>query len=856
MTSIATVRGEPELVELRTRAEALALERRERVTSAHLLVAMADSTGAVSELLRERRLTRETLLKAARSSSDDELDPLRVAIQKAREVARSVRASEPKALHLLVALLSGRRSAAFRALDQSGIDVARLRTAAVNLSLRAAGRPADASTLSALGATPPGPEVEPRRAVSRAVSVPLMPAQIRPSSAPRTEAAPPVQVASVQLATLERTVAVPEKLPLAPRQVAAQRRTRKRARKNVFALDPKEFKALSALGRNLSAEALEQYSLESNAETQPSTIGRELEVDRVLDVLAKRQGNNPCLVGATGVGKTSVVRALVERSVQRALEHADGAVSSSAVSSSAVGSDTDDLVIVEVALSELLSATALRGAMAQRFSDLKKEIRAAHGKVVLFFDDMQQLFGPESSEELVGEIRRALVAGEIRCIGTLGPQDYERLIEGHPSYGRVFARVDVEEPSVAVAEQIVQSQAQGFAEHHGVGYEPEALGNAVAWSARYVAGRMLPEKAIAIVDLAGAKARRRGVQRVTAAHVAEVVSELAQVPTERLLETDGERMLRLESTLAESVVGHTASLSRIASILRRNAAGLGGQRPIGTFLLLGPTGVGKTETAKAIASSLFGSATALTRLDLSEYSEAHAVARLIGAPPGYVGHEAGGQLTQAVRRRPYQVLLLDEVEKAHQDVLEAFLPLFDEGRLTDGRGRTVDFTNTVIVLTSNIGAREATKGSARVGFGQRSQQRTGNDDRVVAAAREQLSPEFFNRLDEVLVFGALSEPEVEEIARRLLQRLADNVYQQRSIELDIDVDVVRLLLEQGGYDAALGARPMKRAIARLVEAPLAELLLAGSSSGERIAVGVSSGQVRFTRQGGRWAAAE
>jgi ATP-dependent Clp protease ATP-binding subunit ClpC len=315
-------------------------------------------------------------------------------------------------------------------------------------------------------------------------------------------------------------------------------------------------------------------------------------------------------------------------------------------------------------------------------------------------------------------------------------------------------------------------------------------------------------------------------------------------------------MLRLESTLAESVVGHTASLSRIASILRRNAAGLGGQRPIGTFLLLGPTGVGKTETAKAIASSLFGAATALTRLDLSEYSEAHAVARLIGAPPGYVGHEAGGQLTQAVRRRPYQVLLLDEVEKAHQDVLEAFLPLFDEGRLTDGRGRTVDFTNTVIVLTSNIGAREATKGSARVGFGQRSQQRTGNDDRVVSAAREQLSPEFFNRLDEVLVFGALSETEVEEIARRLLQRLADNVYQQRSIELDIDVDVVRLLLEQGGYDAALGARPMKRAIARLVEAPLAELLLAGSSSGERIAVGVSSGQVRFTRQGGRWAAAE
>jgi ATP-dependent Clp protease ATP-binding subunit ClpC len=389
-----------------------------------------------------------------------------------------------------------------------------------------------------------------------------------------------------------------------------------------------------------------------------------------------------------------------------------------------------------------------------------------------------------------------------------------------------------------------------------VGFEPNALRCAVQWSARYLSGQMLPEKAINIVDLAGAKARRRGLERVTRTQVAEVVSELAQVPMDRLLETDGERMMRLEATLADSVVGHSAALARMASILRRNAAGLGGQRPIGTFLLLGPTGVGKTETAKAIASALFGSSNALTRLDLSEYSEAHAVARLIGAPPGYVGHEAGGQLTSAVRRRPYQVLLLDEIEKAHQDVLETFLPLFDEGRLTDGRGRTVDFTNTVIVLTSNIGAREATKGSARVGFGQRGQ-RSNAEERVVAQAREQLSPEFFNRLDEVLVFDALAEPEVEEIARRLLQRLADTVYQQRSIELDIDAAVVQLLLQAGGYDAALGARPMKRAIARHVEAPLAELLLGGKVAvGERVQVRAEAGVVRFIRNTGRSVAAE
>jgi ATP-dependent Clp protease ATP-binding subunit ClpC len=308
------------------------------------------------------------------------------------------------------------------------------------------------------------------------------------------------------------------------------------------------------------------------------------------------------------------------------------------------------------------------------------------------------------------------------------------------------------------------------------------------------------------------------------------VAELADMPVERLLESDGDRMLRLEEILAERVVGHTAGIRRIARILRRNAAGLGSRRPIGTFLLLGPTGVGKTETAKAIAEVLFHCESAMTRLDLSEFSEAHAVARLLGAPPGYIGHESGGQLTEAVRRRPYQVILLDEIEKAHPDVLTSFLAVFDEGRMTDGRGRTVDFTNTVILMTSNLGAHES--GAAprrRVGFGggDGGENLADLDERVTAAARSALSPGLYNRIDEVLVFHPLGKDEVREIARRLLGGTAQALLDQRRVQLEYGPELIELLLEQGGYDPSLGARPMKRTIARLVEAPLAERLLRG-----------------------------
>ncbi len=797
------LRTEPELVQLRRKAEQFAAQRRERLTSAHLLAALADENTLAAQLLRERKLDRDQLLKAARCSTDDEPRPLDAALARAREFATRMRAPEPAALHLLVALLSARQCAAYRVLDQFGIDVVRLRLSAMNLGLGHSVRPRELSAGLKAGARS-----------SRAVAVPLTPTkasvvrllQPRPGRGAATEPDRRRQEAAPSRAAETTGRSASGKAP-------ARAKRRVTANRSRFALDARRFKTLSAFGRNLCLE-VEQGRLRP-------VVGRQREVQQLLDVLAKRQANNPCLVGVAGVGKTSVVHALAQLVV--------GDVASNSL---------DDRLIIELSVGDLLAGAAHRGAVVERLGQLKKEVRLLEGRVVLFLDEVHQWFAADAADELSVELRRILASGELPCVGATTPEEYQRVIEADPALQRRFTRVDVEEPAIPDANSIVQCLATELAEHHQVDYSASALGDAVAWSARYLAGRALPDKAISVVDLAGARTRRRGLPCVESEQVAEVIAELSGVPKERLLETDAERLLRLEETLGQRVVGHGQQLRAMARIIRRNAAGLGGGRPIGTFLLLGPTGVGKTESAKAIAAALFGSDQAMTRIDLSEFGEPHSVARLIGAPPGYVGHESGGQLTEAVRRRPYQVLLLDEIEKAHPQVLETFLPLFDEGRLTDGRARTVDFTNTVILLTSNIGAREAGgEGTRRVGFGQRGARSLASvAERVVQEARAKLAPEFFNRIDEVLVFEALQLEEVREIARRLLSKLADSVWRNRQVELRMDPALLDWLIERGGFDRELGARPMKRAIARRIEAPLAEQLLAGGFQPGSVAV--------------------
>lgn len=803
------MKHEPELRVIQRLAEHLASSRNERLTTAHLMAAVAAHPSAAADLLHERHLGREELLRAAHDAVDDERDPLGLALQRAGEVAQRMRAREPGAAHLMIALLGNRRSAAYRVVDQSGVNVGRLRLAAMNLIL---------------GVVTPRP-LEQRRALraplgqrSVSSSAPSRPSSLRPSP-PRAATSMPAAPAGHRRAR----VVTPEDLRqhqritgrvrgAPPQRVAARLGMPAPPSSRGFELSKKKFPLLARLGRNLTLAA-------TNGELD-EVVCRDSEVEQVLDVLGKRFANNPCLVGPSGVGKTRVVHALAQRIARgRRAANAEPELAGSKASLAPI--------IIEIGAGQLVMGTHVRGGLGQRMDALRRELELAEGRVVLFFDEIHQLFTGDGGDELASEFKLAVGRGEMPCIGATTREEYQRSIEADPALARRFSVVEIEEPSREDTRAILQALAPRFEAHHQVRYTEEALTRAVAWSAQYIKSRALPDKAIALLDLCGARARRRAEPEVTPVHIAAAVSEVTSIPAERLLESDGQRMLRLESALAERVVGHSECLSAIARSIRRNAAGLGARRPIGTFLLLGPTGVGKTETAKALAEALFFSEDAMTRIDMSEYSEAHAVARLIGAPPGYVGHEAGGQLTEAVRRKPYQVVLLDELEKAHRDVLQAFLAVFDEGRMTDGRGRTVDFTNTIILLTSNLGAAELDQ-PKRVGF-----QNAENADtadyrrRLLRHVRGALPPELFNRLDDVLVYGPLGAEEIRTIADRMLARLAQRLRETKSLEIRFDPSVIDLLLDDGGFDLKLGARPMQRSIARCVETPLAELILSG-----------------------------
>jgi ATP-dependent Clp protease ATP-binding subunit ClpC len=791
---------ETELATLRKLAEDLAKARGERVTTGHLLAAIASNSGGAAELLKERRLDAEVLLKAARVLTDDHPDAVTRAFQRTRDLAARSPSRDATGIHLLFALCQERTTAAYRTITQCGSDVAKLRTAAMQLAMGIVG---------------------PRR-VAAATQLPLPPPPGKTLTSPAAppgaaKAASPAPIVSKQ--TKRQRHAAPGASAQPRPSVATQAAPAVGARSHdARELDPKRFPTLAAIGRNLTAAA-------ARGELDP-VLGREAEIDRTLDVLAKRHGNCPCLVGPAGVGKTSVAHGLAQRM-------ADGA---------------DDRILVEIDAAGLLAGTGVRGALAERMAQIRAEVAHSEGCIVLFFDELHAIL--TADDEATAELKVSLGRGELACVGATTIEDYKRVVLADAGLSRRMTAIEVAELAPDEAVLALERVAPAFERHHGVKISVEAIAAAVIWSARYMPDRALPDKAVSVLDLAGARAKRRGEKDLGREQIAEVMSESCGVPVERLLETDGARMLRLEQLMGDRIVGHRDALGRIARVLRRNASGFRSRRPIGSFLLLGPTGVGKTETAKAIAECLFHSPHAMTRLDFSEYAEAHAIARLVGAPPGYIGHDGGGQLTEAVRKRPYQVLLLDEIEKAHRDVLEAFLQVFDEGHLTDGRGRTVDFTNVVIAMTSNLGAdvaRPSRRG--RIGFGESDaaraeRDRIDYDQALCAAARAGLPPELYNRIDEVLAFAPLGRADVAEVARRMLRSLAEDLESARGISLDVSEDAVEALLDEGGFDPELGARPMRRAIGRLVEAPIAEMILKGElDRGDVAMIDVEDGRV-------------
>jgi ATP-dependent Clp protease ATP-binding subunit ClpC len=543
-------------------------------------------------------------------------------------------------------------------------------------------------------------------------------------------------------------------------------------------------------------------------------IGRDHEVGQVLEVLSRRTKNNPVLIGDPGVGKTAIVEGIAAR-----------------VAAGEVPETLRGRRIVALDLPGMVAGTRYRGDFEQRLTAVIDEVMAADREVVLFLDELHTVIGAGTAEgapmDAGSMLKPALARGGLQLIGATTVEEYRRHLERDGALERRFQPILVGEPSVADTVSILRGLRGRYESHHRVRIGEAALEAAARLSDRYLTDRFLPDKAIDLVDRAAARVRMgapEGVAgddlEVTADQVAEVVAQLTGIPVAQLTAVDRQRLLHLEELLAERVVGQRDAVRSVADAVRAGRAGLTHpDRPVGSFLFLGPTGVGKTELARALAAALFGAQDRLVRFDMSEFGDRHTVSRLVGAPPGYVGHDEAGQLTDAVRRTPYTVLLLDEIEKAHPDVTNVLLQVLDAGRLTDARGRTADFSNTVVILTSNIGA-PALLAAAAEG-------RSVEEIRepLMAGVRGHFRPEFLNRIDEIVLFAGLGQPELRAITELLLAQTTERLRAQ-DVELRVEPAAVDWLALRG-HAPEFGARPLRRTIARELERQLSRLLIGG-----------------------------
>ena len=619
---------------------------------------------------------------------------------------------------------------------------------------------------------------------------------------------------------------------------------------------------LDQFGRNLTQLAREQ--------TLDPVIGRANEIERVMQVLSRRTKNNPVLIGEPGVGKTAIVEGLAQQIV-------DGTVPDTIANKH----------IYTLDLGALVAGSRYRGDFEERLKKVLKEIRT-RGDIILFIDEIHTLVGAGAAEGAIDAasiLKPMLARGELQTIGATTLEEYRKYLEKDSALERRFQPVKVEEPSIADTIKILEGLRDSYEEHHKVEFTEQALVNAANLADRYIADRFLPDKAIDLLDEAGSRMRlkrsslpdevkeiddqigklrtdkreainaqqfERAAQlrdrereliaerseaeasstvegqtfkaTIDEEQIAEVLAQWTGIPVHRLTEEETEKLINMEDELHKRIIGQQDGIAAVSKAIRRTRAGLKDpKRPSGSFIFLGPSGVGKTETAKSLTEFLFGDESSLIQIDMSEYMEKHAVSRLVGSPPGYVGYDEGGQLTEAVRRKPFSVVLFDEIEKAHPDVFNILLQILEDGRLTDSQGRTVDFKNTVIIMTSNLGTADLRK--ANIGFSERSEEM--NYDRmrskVVEALKTHFRPEFLNRIDEVIVFHELTMDEVKQIVDLLLARVREQLEGQ-ALDL-VMTDDAKELLGRMGYDPQLGARPLRRAIQRLVEDPLSEKVL-------------------------------
>jgi ATP-dependent Clp protease ATP-binding subunit ClpC len=564
-------------------------------------------------------------------------------------------------------------------------------------------------------------------------------------------------------------------------------------------------------------QVLKKYStnlteMAKRGELDP-VIGRAEEIRRVEQILSRRRKNNPVLIGEPGVGKTAIVEGLAQKIV-----------------AGDVPDNLKDREIIALDIAAMVAGSKFRGEFEDRLKAVIKEIEASAGKTIVFIDEIHTIVGAGAAEGAIDAsnmLKEPLARGKLQLIGATTLDEYREHIEKDKALERRLQRVFVPEPSIEETIEILKGLRERLEQHHRVKITDAAIEAAAKLSERYISDRFLPDKAIDLIDEAASRIRvDKSGDTVTEGHIAAVVSQWTGIPAERMLAEERERLAKMEELLHTRVIDQEEGVKAIAEAVRHSRAGLSDpRRPIGTFLFLGPTGVGKTELAKALAEFLFGSDSALLRIDMSEYMERHAVARLIGSPPGYVGYEEGGQLTEAVRRRPYQVILFDEVEKAHPQVMNLLLQLLDEGRLTDGHGRTVDFRHTIIIMTSNVGSEHFTEGA--------SEERIR--DKIHEELRRTFRPEFLNRIDEIIIFHQLSEEAIKQIVDLKVRALNARLTEQ-GITLTL-TDEAKKVIAKKGYDPHYGARPLERALKRLVENPLAMKIVNGEiKEGDRVVV--------------------
>lgn len=618
---------------------------------------------------------------------------------------------------------------------------------------------------------------------------------------------------------------------------------------------------LDEFARNLSRMAEEKL-------TDP-VIGRDHEIERVIQILSRKTKNNPILIGEAGVGKTAIAEGLAQRIAQKR-----------------VPEPMFNRQVYSLDVAALIAGTKYRGEFEDRIKKIMKEIRT-NREVILFIDEVHTIIGAGAAEGAVDAaniLKPALARGEIQCIGATTLREYKRYIERDSALERRFQSVMVEEPSVEDAIRILAGLRHAYEKHHAVSFSKEAIISAVKLSDRYIKDRFLPDKAIDIIDEAGSHARlksavipeeikeiekemqqltrdknemvrqqeyekaaklrdqigeannrlaeamnswRRSQKEarveITAEDISKVIADWTGIPLQQLKDNENERLIKMPEELADRVVGQKAAIDQISRAVRRARMGLKSVRkPIGSFIFLGPTGVGKTELAKALAEFMFGDEEALIRFDMSEYMEMHSVSKFIGSPPGYVGHEDGGQLTEAIRRHPHSVLLFDEIEKAHAEIQNILLQVLDEGELTDNAGHHVDFKETIIILTSNIGARFLQKGG-KLGFGEAENKQDGKREQVLEELRKHFSPEFLNRIDDVIIFDPLTREEIQEIVDLTIDEINYNAL-LKNMYLTLKGNA-RSYLAEKGYSEKYGARPLKRLVQREIEDELAMMLL-------------------------------